>query len=145
MTTNGEIRAPEAVAGPPCAEDSSSPWHHPKARQPSPRVILNEVKDLLFVLHDSESFPRLGGGCAFFAFSELNASQTAENDASISDERNAVQVIENKQSRYAPSVNFLKVRVVRKQAKKYAAEGSFLGDAANLKAADRRTVSGGVR
>jgi hypothetical protein len=118
MTTKGEIRAPEAGAGPPCAEDSFSPRHHPKARQPSPRVILNEVKDLLFVLHHSEPLSRLGGSPTLFAFPSSNTSQAAENDASISDERNTVQVIENNQSRYALSVNLSKVRGMRNQCEK---------------------------
>src|ERR1700690_1713048 len=51
MATNDKIRAAEAGEGTYRLKDGLSPRRRPNARQRSPVVILNEVKDLLFLPH----------------------------------------------------------------------------------------------
>src|ERR1700690_1791294 len=51
MTTNHKIREAETGAVPSRLKDGVSPQHRTNAPQLSPGVILNEVKDLLFLPH----------------------------------------------------------------------------------------------
>jgi hypothetical protein len=69
-------------------------------------------------LHPPGRYPLTGPRLPVFAFASQNARELRAAHRSIDVERNTSQLIENNQSRYALSVNFLRSRDARNRERK---------------------------